>query len=64
MWVLSNGGNIIVNSDKTQSFFVVGNELYADDTILDIFRTDDEAKKELKQIYDALIAGKESYSVG
>lgn len=64
MWILSKNGKCIVNSDITKNFYVDSIELMADDVPIGIFGTEDEAKKELKQIYDALIAGQESYSVG
>lgn len=71
MWIYSKDGNKLGNSNQIAFFKVseVANGydeflLYSDNTIIGRFRTLDEAKKELKQIYDALIAGQESYSVG
>lgn len=65
MWILNKDERVVLNSNQVRSIGILGNDLLADGTIcVGIFSTEDEAKKELKQIYDALIAGNESYSVG
>lgn len=65
MWILSQSNYSVVNSNQVKIFGIIGNTLWADDVArIGVFGTEDEAKKELKQIYDALIVGQESYSVG
>lgn len=65
MWILSKDGKSLFNSNRVKGFHVEDNDLVADgDVLVAIFGTEYEAMQELKQIYDALIAGQESYSVG
>lgn len=76
MWILSKKGNGIinsnqgiVNSNQVKSFSITYSSydeyiLWADSIVIGTFMTKDEAKKELLQIYNALVSGQDSYSVG
>lgn len=66
MWILCKNDTRIVNSNQVKCFDITSfdeNILWADDIELGTFLTIDDAKKELKQIYNALAIGSYSYSV-